>query len=442
MLPVLGRIPAAWKMTTLASVLEGGTRNGVYKPKQYHGTGARIVNMGELFAHPRLRAIGMKRIELTYDELRRFEIRPGDLLFARRSLVAEGAGRCTLVCEVSEPTVFESSIIRARPNPHFVDSRYLFYLFRSPYGDYALDTIRRQVAVAGITGRDLTGLMLPIPPIEEQRSIADTLSALDDKIELNRLMSRTLESIVRAIFRSWFVDFDPVLKTMNGGEVDLPPDVAGLFPKTMEDSRIGAVPAGWPVAAIGDAVKVLGGSTPSTREPSFWGGDICFATPRDMAQLTAPALLSTERRITPLGAATISSGLLPVGAVLMSSRAPVGYLAITEVPVCVNQGFIAMLCEPRLPALYVLNWARENMNAIVANANGTTFLEISKRNFRPLPILLPPRAVADAFGEVVSPLHQRIVGALRENASLSRLRDQLLPRLLNGSLSSNRAPYD
>src|SRR5450759_1175371 len=115
-LPILGLLPSKWRIVEFEAVLEGGTRNGIYKPKQFHGDGDKIVNMGELFSNPRLHAIPMQRILLSEDEHENFGLKVGDLLFARRSLVAEGAGKCSIVCDINEPTTFESSIIRARPN--------------------------------------------------------------------------------------------------------------------------------------------------------------------------------------------------------------------------------------------------------------------------------------------------------------------------------------
>ena len=108
-------------------LLLGGTRNGIYKPKEFHGRGVKMVNMGELFAHSRLRDVPMRRVELTGSETEKSGLAPGDLLFARRSLVAEGAGKCSIVLEVNEPTTFESSIIRARPDSTKADSHFLYY---------------------------------------------------------------------------------------------------------------------------------------------------------------------------------------------------------------------------------------------------------------------------------------------------------------------------
>lgn len=166
----LGRVQVPFE-----AILVGGTRNGIYKPKEFQGRGVKIVNMGELFAFPRLGDVPMRRIDVTRSELERFSLREGDLLFARRSLVAEGAGKCCLVRVVNEPTVFESSIIRARPDPSQADSRFLFYLFSSSLGRHLLGTILRQVAVSGITGSDLERLSLSLPSIGDQKAIADAL---------------------------------------------------------------------------------------------------------------------------------------------------------------------------------------------------------------------------------------------------------------------------
>jgi type I restriction enzyme S subunit len=201
------------------------------------------------------------------------------------------------------------------------------------------------------------------------------------------------------------------------------------------DATQADLPKGWRESTIGEEVRVVGGSTPSTSKPEFWeGGTNHWATPKDLSNLSSPVLLDTERRITDAGLQEISSGLLPVGTVLLSSRAPIGYLVIAEVPVAVNQGFIAMICDKLLPNYYVWLWVSQNMEAIKARANGTTFMEISKSNFRPLPVVVPPPPVLDEFKRQVAPLHQRIVSNLQESRTLATLRDALLPKLLSGEL--------
>ncbi|MBK8006033.1 MAG: restriction endonuclease subunit S [Gemmatimonadetes bacterium] len=273
------------------------------------------------------------------------------------------------------------------------------------------------------------------PPVTIQRAIAGVLGALDDKIEQNRRTALALERLARAIFQAWFVDFEPVKAKAAGATAfpSMPQAVFDALPTRFVDSDIGPVPEGWEVKAIGDVVTAKGGGTPSTKNSEYWDGGVhCWATPKDMARLNHPVLLNTERRITDGGVNSINSGILPIGTVLMSSRAPVGYLAIAGVPTAINQGFIAMVCDGPLPSTYVLNWAFTSMDTIKAHASGTTFPEISKKNFRPLPVVLPAPDVIAAYKETADPLFALLTSSVRESEQLSVLRDYLLPRLLSG----------
>lgn len=282
---------------------------------------------------------------------------------------------------------------------------------------------------------------IELPSPSEQRAIAHILGTLDDKIELNRKQNETLEAMARALFKAWFVDFEPVRAKMEGrwrrGETlpGLPAHLYDLFPDRLVESELGEIPEGWRHSTIGEEVTVCGGSTPSTNEPEFWeGGQHCWATPKDLSALKFPVLLDTDRKITDAGLAKISSGLLPVGTVLLSSRAPIGYLAIAEAPTAINQGFIAMKCDGALPNVFVLLWCKENMDAIVGNANGSTFLEISKSNFRPLRVVVPSDQVLTNFTKMAGSLYRQLVENERESRTLAQLRDTLLPKLISGEL--------
>lgn len=238
-------------------------------------------------------------------------------------------------------------------------------------------------------------LKITLPPLPEQKAIASILGTLDDKIELKRKMNETLEAMAKAIFKSWFVDFDPIL---------------GLGPhKEWQDSPLGRI-------------------------PKWEKGTINWATPKDLASLSSPVLLDTERRITEKGLEQISSGLLPKGTVLLSSRAPIGYLAIAEIPVAINQGFIAMICEQELPNYYILQWTKANMDIVEGRANGTTFLEVSKTNFRPIPIVIPYRNIFHLFQLHAEAIHKQIATNLNQALSLATIRNSLLPELLSGEI--------
>ncbi len=317
------------------------------------------------------------------------------------------------------------------------DKRFLFYRLRaSDYRHHILATASGSTVRHTSPGR-ICEFETTLPAITEQRDIAGVLGALDDKIEQNQQTARALERLARAIFRAWFVDFEPVKAKAAGATSfpSMPQQVFDALPTRFVDSDIGPVPEGWEVKAIGDVVTTKGGGTPNTKNPEYWdGGEHCWVTPKDMSRLSHPVLLDTERRITDAALNSISSGMLPVGTVLMSSRAPVGYLGIARVPTAINQGFIAMVCDGPLPPIYVLNWALTSMDVIKARASGTTFPEISKKNFRPLPVVLPIDDVISAYQQTSDPLFELLAACVEENLHLTQVRDYLLPKLLSGTV--------
>ncbi|MBK8865514.1 MAG: restriction endonuclease subunit S [Betaproteobacteria bacterium] len=302
-----------------------------------------------------------------------------------------------------------------------------------------LHAVRFQDGTPGISqplAAQIREYKFKLPDLLTQTSCGELLMALDDRIALLRETNATLEAIAQALFKSWFVDFDPVRAKQQGlAPAGMDEATAALFPGSFEESALGPVPKGWSVQPVGNAVECVGGATPDTKDPSYWSPEEhAWTTPKDLSGLPAPVLLSTERRLSTKGLAKIGSGLLPAGTLLMSSRAPIGYLAIAQVPVAINQGYIAMLPGSLLPPLYMLFWCQQNMEGIKARANGSTFMEISKKAFRPIPALVPSSPVIDAFLAVASPLFSRLVSNEQQTQTLATLRDTLLPRLISGQL--------
>lgn len=323
-----------------------------------------------------------------------------------------------------------------------LSQEFLYYLLKYLKPHFIAIARNKQTTGLGhVTKADLQRLQVRIPGDQEQAALVAVIKPLDDKIEHNRRTSRALEGLARAMFKAWFVDFEPVhAKAAGGGATaypGMPPEAFAALPTTFTppDSPLGPVPKGWEVRPIGELVTVKGGATPSTKVAEYWdGGTHFWATPKDLSGLQDPVLLGTERHITDAGAECISSGVLPVNTVLLSSRAPVGYTALAKVPVAVNQGFIAMVCDGPLPPHFTLHWTRSALDEIKSRASGTTFPEISKAAFRPIPVVVPAGPVVAAFESIAKSLHDLIAAHARESRKLAELRDYLLPKLLSGEV--------
>jgi type I restriction enzyme S subunit len=374
----------------------------------------------------------------THEALKRSQLQEGDILF---SMAGVFIGKTAVVPKSILPANTNQAVGIVRLDKRRAEPRFIDYFLRNPSYNLYLNNLVAQSAQPNLNLTEIRNLPINLPPLAEQKRIAEVLGALDDKIELNRRMNATLEATARALFQSWFVDFYPIRAKLDGRTpLGMDTATATLFPDSFEESPLGHIPKGWEVKPVGEVVDCVGGGTPSTSDPKYWeGGTYHWTTPKDFSSLQAPILLDTERRLTDAGVAKISSGLLPAGTLLMSSRAPVGYLAISAIPVAINQGFIAMKCNEQASNYFMLNWCQQNMAEIEGRATGTTFAEISKQNFRPIPLVLPKQDIMTAFSNRVAPLYEQITANLRQSRTLAILRDTLLPKLLFGELSVREA---
>ena len=422
----------ALRETRFAALLAEPVRNGIYKTKPFHGRGVKMINMGELFAHPRLRDIPMKRVDLNESEQERFCVQHGDLLFARRSLVAEGAGKCCVLLEAPEPTAFESSIIRARPDPLQADPLYLYYYFNSPIGLHGLDTIRRQVAVAGITGRDLANLRIRLPRIREQRTIANVLGALDDKIELNRRMNETLETMARALFKSWFVGFEPVLAKMAPRNPGLPEHIADLFPDSLDDEH---KPSGWSLETLTALARVNPESWSSGNTPE----QVDYV---DLANTKRGTIEATQRfrwQDAPSRARRI---LRPGDTIIGTVRPGNGSFALIAAHgLTGSTGFTVLRPRQRhqAPFVYLAATAPENIERLARLADGAAYPAVRPDVVGATPAAIPDDVLMAAFSEATSPVLRQIESNKAQNETLAQVRDFLLPKLISGEVRVSEA---
>jgi type I restriction enzyme S subunit len=348
-------------------------------------------------------------------------------------------GRVTFIREGLPPFVYSPHLSYWRSLDHEqLVPRFLYYWSRSQEFGVQLRGMSVSTDMAPyLSLRDQRRLEITLPPVEQQKLVANVLGSLDDKMDLNRRTNATLEAMAHALFQAWFVDFAPVRAKADGANSFpmMPQAVFDPLSAQLVESSRGVIPRGWRVGTIGEEVRVVGGGTPSTGQAEYWENGVhAWATPKDLSKLESPVLIETERQVTDAGLERISSGLLPKRTVLLSSRAPIGYLALAEVPTAINQGFIAMVCDKSLPPEYVLNWCAANMEEIKARANGTTFMEVSKANFRPIPLVVPDKASLQAFVDIVRPMYDLVAGNLRQHRTLAETRDTLLPKLMSGEV--------
>ncbi len=239
------------------------------------------------------------------------------------------------------------------------NSDFLYWVLRSPqYRKYCRS---HAIGTTNLSLQLSDFLKFQIPPVIASRSkLIVLLSALDEKIALNRRIGEKLEEIARELFQSWFVDFDPVRRAVTGEDTGLPSHTAALFPKRFADN---GVPEGWEIKRVGDVFDIIAGNTPSTEEERLWGGPHAWTTPKDLSRLPLPVLLAPNRTLSEAGLAACSSGLLPVGTLLLSSRAPIGYLGFSNVPTAINQG-IAAFRRKNLSTSFAWAWCQAEMPLI------------------------------------------------------------------------------
>ena len=303
-----------------------------------------------------------------------------------------------------------------------------------------------------------------LAPDKYCQHIAKTNTLIFSKLKSNEVINKSLEQMSQTLFKSWFVDFDPVIdnaldagnpipealqtraklrqKVRNSADFKpLPAEIRSLFPSEFEETELGWVPKGWNISLAGEEFIVKGGSTPSTANEDFWiNGTIHWTSPKDLTGNQSKVLLDTAKKITPLGLTKISSGLLPVNTVLMSSRAPIGYLAISKVPMAINQGYIAIPSAKHLSPEYTIYWLDNIMDDIKGMAGGTTFAEISKSAFKTIKLLIPSSDIITEFSRITRNHFDMVVQNTKEIDSLTNLRDTLLPKLISGELSLEDLP--
>lgn len=289
-----------------------------------------------------------------------------------------------------------------------IDFHFLYYLL--------MDTDVRAIVTGAVQPKisqaNLKTVMVSVPDLQTQRKIAAVLSALDDKIENNRRICKTLEEMAQAIFKSWFVDFEP---------------------------WGGVMPEGWRRGTLSDVGEIVGGATPSkSRSDYYTENGIAWITPKDLSVQKTKFVSRGEVDISEAGFKNASVKMMPRGSVLFSSRAPIGYVAIAQNQVCTNQGFKSVVPKSDVGTAFIYEFLSINVPLVEERASGSTFKEISLVGMRDIPLCVPALDATRRYERLVEPLFRQQEVLESEVHRLVGMRDALLPKLMSGEIDVDK----
>lgn len=313
---------------------------------------------------------------------------------------------------------------------HLLDKDFAFYLISSNLVKQQLSAAAQQTKIRHTSPDKIKDCIVWIPELEEQKRIGKLLRTIDLKIELNRQLNHNLEAMAKQLYDYWFVQFD--FPDENGK----PYKSSGG--KMVWDKRLKReIPLLWKAKIVEEVADVYNGATPSIVNELNYGGDIVWITPKDLSDQKQKFVYQGERNISQVGYDSCSTHLLPSNTILMSSRAPIGLLAIAKTELCTNQGFKSFVSKSKNIATYLYYYLQYHITQIEQLGTGTTFKEVSREDILKFPMLKPSDNVLDLWEEIVSALNDRQLEIQKENENLIKQRDELLPLLMNGQVSVN-----
>ena len=338
----------------------------------------------------------------------------GSVLFSSRAPIG-------YVAIAKNPIATNQGFKSVIPNTEIVDSMFLYYLL--VYNKDNIEALGSGTTFKEVSGATMKNVEVCLPPMEEQKRIAGILSALDDKIELNRRINANLELQAQTLFNHWFVDFefpntDGKPYKSSGGK--------------LIDSPLGPIPEDWKVGDYTDIINIKGGGTPKTGIAEYWNGNIPFFSPKDVP--ASCYVLNTEKYITDTGLQNCSSALYPKNTVFITARGTVGKVVMAGRDMAMNQTNYALIGKNGIGQYFVYNITLQLVKRLLKKANGAVFNAITTRDFSSEQIVIPQETIIKYFCNKVAPIYEQVLINNCENENLSKLLDTLLPKLISNQL--------
>ena len=377
--------------------------------------------------------------EATDQKLKRSRLREGDLLV---SIAGAYLGKLAIVTKRDVPSNTNQAVGIVRLDPQKADVDYVYYYFSQPHLNAYINKLSSQSSQPNLNLELLGNLEFDPKSIAEQKRIAGVLTAFDAKIELNNQINAELQGMAKLLYDYWFVQFDFPMTAAQAAALGKPhltghPYRASGGKMIYNETLKREIPEGWTDGSLEKLGKIIGGSTPSTEVPEYFSTEgTPWITPKDLSDNVGNRFIQRGAMgVTEKGIKVASLKLLPAGTVLMSSRAPIGYLAVARNPVTTNQGFKSFVPEGEFTTDYIYFTLKHFMKLIQANASGSTFKEISGGTLKAVKIHLPPNELVKKFTEFSSSFSSQQSVLEQQNQELTQLRDWLLPMLMNGQVT-------
>ena len=375
---------------------------------------------------------GIARItQFDADRLQQHKLQVGDVVFSRRGDVTRNA----LIEAHQAGWLCGTGCLKVRLGSQTqASAKFISYCLRLPETKDWLVRHAVGATMPNLNTSILSAVPILLPELPVQQSIANILGCLDERIDLLRETNATLEAIVQALFKSWFVDFDPVHARARGEQpAGLAPEVAALFPDSFEESALGMIPRGWRVLSFTETIDVIGGGTPKTSISEYWNGDIPWFSVVDAPATTDVFVIETEKHITCEGLNKSSTKLLPVGTTIISARGTVGRLALVGQAMAMNQSCYGL--SGKAGDVYFTYFSTHRLvETLKQRTHGSVFDTITRDTLAGVSVVYPQTIVITAFEETIAPVMERIKENLIQARTLATLRDTLLPRLISGQL--------
>ncbi|TOF24569.1 hypothetical protein CGJ26_00820 [Vibrio parahaemolyticus] len=377
--------------------------------------------------------------ENSYKFLKKSSVQPGDVIISN---VGANAGTVFRAPDLGLPMTLGPNSVLLKPKEDTPEARdFLYYFFSSPKGQHSLKSILSGSAQPKFNKTDLRNTEIVVPKGIPLAKVTGVLKSLDEKITLNLLNNQTLEEIAHSIFKSWFVDFDPVKAKMNGEQPEgMDAATASLFPEKLVESELGLIPEGWDINYIKDFGKVVTGKTPPKKvEDAYAEEGVPFVTPSD---IDSDVFVSeTKRFLSESGVEAVKKSLLPEGSICVTCiGSQMGKAVISPSEAISNQQINSIVVSKDYVRNFLfLNLRRRREEIFLIGSSGSTMPIINKSTFEKLAVLTPSEELMRSFDRSVSSLLSKIHQNAIENQTLSSLRDTLLPKLLSGEIELGQA---